>query len=50
MYFTSVPDFPLGKKEVRWLLVLRGLGGFVGIYGFYCKSLNDIPREQLPLT
>jgi len=32
MWWTKVPDFPLGKKEVRWLLVARGVSGFFGIF------------------
>ena len=39
MWYTKVPDFPLGAKGVRWLLVARGLSGFFGIYGMYCRSL-----------
>lgn len=38
MWYTDVPDFPFGKKEVRLVLVIRGLGGMVGVYGFYCTS------------
>jgi hypothetical protein len=41
MWYTKVPDFPLGRKDVRKLLCLRALSGFFGIYGMYCK---------LPLT
>lgn len=44
MWFTKVPYFPLGKKEVRKLLVVRGLSGFFGIFGMYCKLLP--PRLQ----
>jgi len=40
MWWKNVPDFPLGKKGIRWLLVARGLTGFFGIYGMYCKSLT----------
>jgi len=29
---------PLGIKEIRWLLVLRGISGFVGVLGLYCKQ------------
>ena len=29
MWYTKVPHFPLGAKEVRGLLVARGLSGFV---------------------
>ena len=38
MYWKRVPDFPLGAKGIRLLLVGRGLSGFFGIYGLYCKS------------
>lgn len=44
MWWKKVPDFPFGAKEVRWLLVARGLSGFFGIYGMYCKyslALNE---------
>ena len=37
MYWAKVPDFPLGAKGIRLLLVTRGLTGFFGIYGMYCK-------------
>jgi hypothetical protein len=39
MWYTKVPYFPLGKKEVRKFLVVRGLSGFFGIFGMYCKFL-----------
>ncbi|KAF3936423.1 hypothetical protein ABW19_dt0203693 [Dactylella cylindrospora] len=35
MWYTKVPYFPLGPKEVRWLLVARGVGGFFGVFGLY---------------
>ena len=35
MWWRKVPDFPLGVKEVRGLLVARGLTGFFGIFGMY---------------
>jgi hypothetical protein len=37
MWYTKVPYFPLGMREVRWLLVVRGLTGFFGIFGMYCR-------------
>jgi hypothetical protein len=37
MWYTKVPYFPLGMKEVRLLLVVRGLTGFFGIFGMYCR-------------
>ncbi|RMZ73473.1 carbohydrate esterase family 8 [Pyrenophora seminiperda CCB06] len=30
-----VPDFPLGQKGIRGLLILRGTAGFVGLFGLY---------------
>jgi len=36
MWWIKVPYFPFGMKEVRPLLVMRGLSGFFGIYGMYC--------------
>ncbi|MCJ1389262.1 hypothetical protein MMC18_002118 [Xylographa bjoerkii] len=35
MWWTKVKHAPLGKREVRWLLVVRGLTGFFGVYGIY---------------
>jgi hypothetical protein len=37
MYWKRVPDFPMGAKGIRLLLVARGLTGFFGIYGMYCE-------------
>lgn len=34
----KVPYFPLGPPGVRWLLVIRGLAGTIGLFGLYCKS------------
>jgi hypothetical protein len=41
-WYTSMPDFPFGKSEIRWLLVLRGIGGAVGVSGFYCEFLLQL--------
>ena len=30
MWLAKVPDAPFGKKEVRKLLIVRGVGGFFG--------------------
>ena len=32
---TGVPDYVLGPKGVRLLLLTRGIGGFIGLYGIY---------------
>lgn len=37
MWWAKTKDFPFGGKEVRWLLVARGLFGFFGVFGMYCK-------------
>ena len=31
----NVPHAPLGPRDVRWLLVARGIGGFWGVFGLY---------------
>ncbi len=46
---TKMPDFPLGKPEIRWLLVLRGIGGTVGVFGFYCEFLSRPMLHIWPL-
>jgi len=35
MWYKSTPDWPFGVKDVRWLLVFRGVGGFFGVFGLY---------------
>jgi drug/metabolite transporter (DMT)-like permease len=45
MYKTKVPHFPLGPREVRWLLVARGLSGFFGIYGIW-YSIMYLPLAE----
>ncbi|KAI5212976.1 hypothetical protein E4T38_00241 [Aureobasidium subglaciale] len=42
MWYTKTPHFPFGSREVRWLLVARGLGGFWGVFGMY-YSLIYLP-------
>lgn len=37
MWYAKIPSAPFGLREIRWLLVLRGLMGFFGIFGMYCK-------------
>ncbi len=36
MVWKKTPDFPLGARGVRGLLVLRGLFGTSGLFGLYC--------------
>ncbi|KAF2086003.1 hypothetical protein K490DRAFT_10631, partial [Saccharata proteae CBS 121410] len=37
--WNKIEHFPFGAKNVRWLLVLRGLGGFFGVFGMYYSLL-----------
>lgn len=39
MWYRQTPHFPFGMREVRWLLVARGLGGFAGVFGMYYSLL-----------
>ncbi|RFU27793.1 hypothetical protein B7463_g8530, partial [Scytalidium lignicola] len=45
MWWKKTPDFPLGARKVRWLLVLRGLSGFFGVYGTY-YALRYLPIAE----
>lgn len=52
MWWTKVEHWPLGAREVRPLLVARGLGGFFGVLGLYCESFSlfesVVPGKRLP--
>ncbi|OJD33587.1 integral membrane protein duf6 [Diplodia corticola] len=39
VWWTKVEHAPFGPREVRWLLVLRGFGGFFGVFGVYYSLL-----------
>lgn len=45
-------EFPLGPKEIRWLLVFRGIFGFAGIMGMWTaiseKTLSPPPPPFSP--
>ncbi|TVY73355.1 putative membrane protein [Lachnellula suecica] len=45
MWWTSVPNFPLGQKSVRGLLVLRSICGFVGLFCLY-YSVHYLPLAE----
>jgi hypothetical protein len=36
-WLAKVEHAPFGPPEVRKLLIFRGVGGFFGVYGMYCK-------------
>ncbi|EPE37049.1 Multidrug resistance efflux transporter EmrE [Glarea lozoyensis ATCC 20868] len=42
MWWKKVPNFLLGERGIRWLLLARGFSGFFGIYGMY-YSLQYLP-------
>ncbi|KAI2636576.1 hypothetical protein GGS26DRAFT_549635 [Hypomontagnella submonticulosa] len=43
MWYKSVPDFPLGRRDVRGLLVLRGVAGYTGLFcSYYSLSYLNI--------
>lgn len=50
LYTKSVPFFPLGPPDARWLLVLRGLFGFFGVFGLYFSLLYLPLSEATVLT
>ncbi|XXG97530.1 slightly ste11-like protein [Hypoxylon texense] len=45
LWWKKVPHGMLGRKEIRWLLVTRGLCGFFGIYGMW-YSVKYIPLAE----
>lgn len=46
MSYHKTPDFPLGQKGIRGLLVLRGVCGFVELFGLYCESYIICTKSQ----
>lgn len=48
MAYHKTPDFPLGQRGIRGLLVLRGTCGFVGLFGLYCKLCPYFESDMLP--
>lgn len=49
MWYTRVPA-PFGTREVRWLLILRAVGGFFGVFGMYYSLLYMPLSEATVLT
>lgn len=39
MWYAKTPEFPFGRKDIRWLLLLRGFSGFFGIYGIWYSMM-----------
>ncbi|TGJ80252.1 hypothetical protein E0Z10_g8524 [Xylaria hypoxylon] len=38
MWYSRVPDFPFGPRNMFGLLVMRGAAGFFGLFGLYCQA------------
>ena len=51
-WLARVEGAPFGPKEVRKLLIFRGVGGFFGVYGMYCEhdEQNSIHLHEQSLT
>ncbi|KAL2759867.1 hypothetical protein ACRALDRAFT_1060150 [Sodiomyces alcalophilus JCM 7366] len=45
MWWTKTPDFPFGPREVRGLLIARGVFGFFGIYCMW-YSMMSLPLAE----
>lgn len=45
LWYRNVPEFPLGPREVRPILTLRGIGGVLGAGGMYCKIVQLHPKK-----
>lgn len=39
MWWKNVERAPFGPKNMRWLLLIRGFGGFFGVFGMYYSLL-----------
>src|SRR5438045_2683272 len=35
LYYNNIPDFVIGPKAIRSLLIIRGVFGFFGLFGIY---------------
>lgn len=42
MWRMKVENAPFGPRGVRGLLIARGMGGFFGVFGLYCKCLPGL--------
>lgn len=47
MWYKKTEYFPFGMREVRSLLIARGLFGFFGVFGMYCKSIPNFNDDML---
>ncbi|KAH6613358.1 hypothetical protein F5144DRAFT_596712 [Chaetomium tenue] len=50
MWWMQVPDFPLGAKGIRTVLIIRGVSGFFGIYGMWFSMMYLPLAEATVIT
>lgn len=50
MWWMQVPDFPLGVKGIRTVLIIRGVSGFFGIYGMWFSMMYLPLAEATVIT
>lgn len=50
MAWKGTRDFPLGPRGVRLLLLMRAMGGFVGVYGMYYSLLYLPLADAIVIT
>ncbi|KAL2144347.1 hypothetical protein VTI28DRAFT_9255 [Corynascus sepedonium] len=50
MWRNKVPDFPLGARGIRGVLVVRGISGFFGIYGMWFSMMYLPLAEATVIT
>lgn len=46
LYYAKPAEFPFGPRKVRWLLVTRGIFGFIGIGGIWTALSTLIRRPR----
>ncbi|GAB0133825.1 hypothetical protein EsDP_00002219 [Epichloe bromicola] len=39
MWWMKIPNYPFGRREIRWLLLVRGITGFFGIFGMWWSMM-----------
>lgn len=50
MWWAKVPHAPLGPREVRPVLALRGFGGFFGVFGLYFSLIYLPLADAIVMT
>lgn len=50
VFYEKNPDFPFGPKNFRFLLLLRALGGFIGVGGQYWSLLYLNVSDTVAIT